>query len=200
MWCGVAHDGLLGVREQLCELVRRRGRRRSVVLSAQDEHGPVDVARLRGQSSSPSRRLGEVAQDVGTVDDDVLLDELLHQRAFGIRNVKRVLVGEQLTCIRSGLHRRLTRPGVRHLPAEVLRFESLELALIRRSAPGSATVPMSAYAADASTLRRERIEPREPDRPVQAGIAVKRDERPARSALVDMELDVADGNPRLEIL
>jgi hypothetical protein len=29
---------------------------------------------------------------------------------------------------------------------------------------------------------------------------VKRDERPARSALVDMELDVADGNPRLEIL
>jgi hypothetical protein len=53
---------------------------------------------------------------------------------------------------------------------------------------------------DAPTIRRKRIEPREPDRPVQAGTAVKRDERPARSALVDMELDVADRNPHLEIL
>ena len=42
--------------------------------------------------------------------------------------------------------------------------------------------------------RREAVESREPDRAVEAGAAVEGDERPPLPALVDVELDVADGD------
>ena len=77
-----------------------------------------------------------MAQHLGAVHDPVVRDQLGHERALGVADVERQLVGEQLLALLGRLHRLLARPRGRDLLAQVDRLELGQALLDERERAG----------------------------------------------------------------
>ena len=109
--CGVREHDLHSAWDGDGEIVRGGRRCRAIVRSTDDEHR----ARQRAQSIALVDKAvlptgGEVSEHLRPVEDVIVLDQPLDERAFRIRDVKRHLIGEELFALGRRFDRCLTLP------------------------------------------------------------------------------------------